>query len=393
LPDRPHLRWLVLVSLAVFASACGGKDETAAGPTPEVVVAPVEQRDVEIYSEWVGTLIGNVNAQIYPKVDGYLLEQAYVDGGTVRAGDLLFQIDPRQFQAALDQARGQLARAQASLGKAEMDVARYRPLAAEGAVSQQELDDAVQARAAFSAQVASARAALEQAQLDLDWAQVKSPIDGVAAIATAQIGDLVSPQTLLTTVSQLDPIKATVQISEVEYLRFAPAWLARQQEQSQGRETRGATLDLILADGSRYPERGTVSVAGLEVNRTTGTIEVQGLFPNPQRLLRPGQFAKVRTATDRIAGALVVPQRAVRDLQGVNLVGVVGPDDKVTLKKVQLGPATGSDYVVSQGLAPGDRIVVEGLQKIRDGMTVKPSAPQASPPPAAASATTPPSGS
>jgi membrane fusion protein (multidrug efflux system) len=268
-------------------------------------------------------------------------------------------------------------------------VKRYTPLAAEGAVSQQELDDAVQARAALSAQVASARAAVEQAQLDLDWTQVKAPITGVAAIATAQVGDLVSPATQLTTVSQLDPIKVVVQLSEIEYLRFAPAWIARQQEEAAGRSTVGAVLELVLADGTPYPERGHASVAGLAVKETTGTIEVQGLFPNPHGLLRPGQFAKVRATTDRLPQALVIPQRAVRDLQGANLVAVVGPDDKVSLKKVQLGPPTGSDYVVTEGLAPGDRVVVEGVQKVRDGMAVKAVAAAA---PKAAAAPSPPAG-
>jgi len=310
-----------------------------------------------------------VNAQIYPKVQGYLLKQAYRDGSPVKEGDLLFQIDPRQFQASLDEANGQLARARATLEKNALDVARYTPLAAEGAVSQQELDNAVQARAASSAQVDSARAAVEQARLNLQWTEVKSPISGVAAIATAQVGDLVSPQTQLTSVSQLDPIKVTFPISEIEYLRFAAA--IREREASDQREAAEA-LELILADGSVYPLRGRVIVAGLAVTTTTGTIDLQGEFPNPQNLLRPGQFAKVRAVTARRNDALLVPQRAVRDLQGVSQVAVVGADDKVSFKKVTLGPSQGSDFVVESGLAAGERVVVEGLQKIREGMLVKP---------------------
>jgi membrane fusion protein (multidrug efflux system) len=317
----------------------------------------------------VGTTTGYVNAQIYPKVQGYLMKQAYHDGSVVQEGDLLFEIDPRQFQATLDEARGQLARARAALVKHETDVARYTPLAAQGAVSQQELDNAVQARAASAAQVDSARASVEQARLNLEWSQVKSPIMGVAAIASAQVGDLVSAQTLLTSVSQLDPIKVTFPVSEIDYMRAAER--VRQVEAT-GQADAAADLELILANGERYPERGRFRVAGLAVTTTTGTIEVQAEFPNPNNLLRPGQFAKVRAITSRLAGAVVVPQRAVRDLQGLNQVAIVGAEDKVAFKNVTLGPATGSDYVVTAGLSGGERVVIEGLQKIRDGTVVKP---------------------
>ena len=363
---------LVFLLLAGVQLACEKQDVGLAGPPLDVVVATVAKQDVEIYSEWVGTTTGYVNAQIYPKIQGYLLKQAYRDGGVVQEGDLLFQIDPRQFQATLDEAAGQLARARAALAKYQMDVSRYTPLAAEGAVSQQELDDAVQARAGSAAQVDSARAAVEQARLNLQWTQVKSPITGVAAIASAQVGDLVSPQTLLTSVSQLDPIKVTFPVSEIDYLRFAKR--VRELDEAP-QQDQPANLQLILANGERYPEPGRLSVAGLEVTTTTGTIDVQGVFPNPNNLLRPGQFAKVRAVTDRLPGALVIPQRAVRDLQGLSQVAVVGAEDKVAFKNVTLGPATGSDYVVTAGLAAGERVVVEGLQKIRDGVVVKPVPP------------------
>jgi len=365
----------LLLLLAVAPTACE-KKEAVAEAALEVVVAPVEKRDVEVFMEWIGTTTGYVNAQIYPKVQGYVLQQAYVDGSLVKEGDLLFQIDPRQFQAALDQAQGQLGRARAALGKAEIDVRRYTPLAAQGAVSQQELDNAIQARAAGRAEVESAKAAVEQARLDLQWTQVRSPITGVAAIATTQVGDLVSPTTPLTEVSQLDPIKVNVPISEADYMRFASR---RQESEAEGDATPHRSLELILAGDVRYPERGTVSVAGLAVDATTGTIEVQGIFPNPKNLLRPGQYARVRAVTDSLPGALVIPQRAVRDLQGMSQVAVVSADDKVGFRNVQLGPATGSDYVVEKGLEAGERVVVEGLQKIRDGMVVKPVAAQASP--------------
>lgn len=368
---RPSLSLVVLL-FAGLVSACGEKDVGMAGPAVEVVVMTAAKQDVEIYSEWVGTTTGNVNAQIYPKVQGYLIKQAYHDGSLVQAGDLLFEIDPRQFQASLDEATGQLARARAALVKYQTDVTRYTPLAAEGAVSQQELDNAVQSRAGSAAQVDSARAAVEQARLNLEWAKVKSPITGVVAIASAQVGDLVSPQTLLTTVSQLDPIKVNFPVSEIDYMRFAKR--TRELEATGQAEQRG-DLELILANGERYPEPGRFNVAGLAVTTTTGTIDAQGLFPNPHNLLRPGQFAKVRAVTDRLPGALVIPQRSVRDLQGLTQVAVVGAEDKVTFKNVKLGPATGSDYVVTAGLAAGERVVVEGLQKIRDGVVVKSAPP------------------
>ena len=387
----PRLFAVLLLLAAALTPACGGDSDVAsAGPGPEVVVVPAVQKDVEIYSEWVGTTTGNVNAQIYPKIQGYLVKQAYHDGSVVQEGDLLFEIDPRQFQASLNEASGQLARARAALTKFQTDVNRYTPLAKEGAVSQEELDNAVQARAGASAQVESARAAVEQARLNLQWSQVKSPIRGVAAIASAQVGDLVGPQTLLTTVSQLDPIKVNFPVSEIEYLRFAKRI---REVSATGEAASNAGLQLILANGERYPEPGRFNVAGLEVTTTTGTIDAQGLFPNPDNLLRPGQFAKVRAVTDRIPGAIVIPQRAVRDLQGLSQVAVVGAEDKVSFKTVKLGPATGSDYVVESGLAVGERVVTEGLQKVRDGTVVKPTAPAASaaageaaaPPPAAGS--------
>jgi membrane fusion protein (multidrug efflux system) len=359
----------IALVFAIAAAGCKKEDAALEGPPPEVVVAPVEQKDVDIFTEWVGTTTGFVNAQIHPKIQGYLLKQSYKDGSVVAAGDLLFEIDPRQYQAALDQAKGQLGRAQAALGKSELDVARYTPLVAEGAISRQELDDAIQARAANRAEVDAARAGLENAQLNLAWTKVQAPINGIAAIATAQVGDLVSPQTLLTTMSQLEPIKVTVPISEIEYLKFAK----RLREQEETGTTKGARpLSLILADGSVYAHPGRLYVTGLEVAETTGTITVQGEFPNPENLLRPGQFAKVRAVTDRLPGALVIPQRAVSDMQGASMVGVVDAENKVTLKRVTLGPQTGSNYVVSEGLAPGDRVVVEGVQKIRNGMVVKP---------------------
>jgi len=357
----------LIIAISLGTVACEKKAGTAGGPAPEVLVTSVQKKDVFLDSVWIGTTVGYVNAEIRPKIQGYLLKQSYRDGSVVKAGELLFEIDPRQFKAALDQAVGQLGRAQAALGKSEMDVTRYRPLAAQGAVSQQELDNAVQARSADAAQVASAQAAVEQARLNLEWTSVNSPVTGIAAIATAQIGDLVSPTTLLTTVSQLDPMKVSFPISEDDYLRFAKAIRANQQT---GPAADAPPLELILANGNVYPHPGQFYVTGLDVSATTGTIMEQGLFPNPENLLRPGQFAKIRAATDRRKGALVIPQRGVSQLQGINQVAVVGADNKVEFKSVTLGPRTGSDWIVEKGLEAGEKIVVEGLQKIRNGMTV-----------------------
>jgi len=374
--SRPHGHLVLAAALAL--AGCGEKANPQAAP--EVIVAPVIEKEVPITTEWVGTLKGYVNAEIRPKVSGYILSQAYKEGSLVREGDLLFQIDPKQFQAALDQAQGGLAQAQAVLGKTEIDVKRYRPLVPVGAVSRQELDNAVQANLAARAQVESARAAQEQARFNLEWSRVVSPIDGIAGLAQAQVGDLVGPSgpDPLTTVSKLDPIKVSFNISEQEYLRYA-----ERINEEQGGEKGG--LELILADGSVYPHRGTAIFANRQVDVTTGTITIEGAFPNPGNLLRPGQFARVVAVTRRLAGALVIPQRAVRDLQSLTQVAVVGPGDKVTFRSVELGPAIGTDYVVTAGLRAGDRVVVEGLQRIRDGMPVKPRpAPRSAPAPARA---------
>jgi membrane fusion protein (multidrug efflux system) len=351
--------------------ACGEK-KAAAPPLLEVDVASVEKKDVEIHSEWVGTITGYINADIRPKIEGYLLRQVYKDGSAVKQGELLFEIDPRQYVADLDEAKGQVARTRAVLGRHESDVRRYTPLAAEGAVSEKELDDAIQSRAAARAQLAADLAVLENARLNLEWTKVVSPIDGVAGIAQAQVGDLVKPTTLLTQVSQLDPIKVSVPVSEVEYLRFA----RRAQElEKEGKARDPRALELILADGTTYPEPGRVDVSGLGVTTTTGTIQIQGIFPNSGNFLRPGQFAKVRAVSEKIPDALVIPQRAVRDLQGISQVARVGEGNKVEFVNIELGPSIGSEYVVRKGLKAGDRVVSEGLQKVRDGLEVKPTQP------------------
>ena len=360
------------------------KKEAPAPPPPVVSVAPVIQKDVPIYSDWLGVLDGYVNAEIRPQIEGYLLRQVYKEGTLVHKGDTLFEIDPRQFQAAADQAKGHLAQFQATLANAKTTVARYRPLAAEKAISQQELDDAVTKELTAQANVESTQASLEKAQLNLAWCKVTSPIDGIAGVAKAQVGNLINPQTLMTTVSQVNPIKVYFSPSEMEYL----AWVDKRGPVTKTIEAAAnverGPLELILADGSVYSHRGKPFLVGREVDVKTGTIQLAGVFPNPENILRPGQYAKVRVETNLVKGALLVPQRAVSELQGVFQVGVVGADNKVEIKAVQPGPRVGSLWVVEKGLAPGDRIIVEGLQKVRPGMEVKPEAVAAESAPAAA---------
>lgn len=381
-------RWLATLGVGfavATGSGCERASEKPAPPPLDVQVETVETRDVTLYSEWVGTTTGFVNAQIRPKVQGFLLRQRYKDGDVVKEGEVLFEIDPRQFQAAFDQAVGDLKRAEAALGKSEIDVARYTPLAAQGAVSQQELDNAIQERAANMAQVYSAQAALQQARLNLDWTKVTSPVTGIAGIAIAQLGDLVGETTVLANVAQLDPIKVAFPIGENEYLRFAKR--IAEGTRSADRST-SPPVELLLSDGEKYSRTGEVSVAGLEVSETTGTITIQAYFPNPDYILRPGQYALVRLPTDSRKGAVVIRQRAVNELQGLTQVAVVSPENVVGWRTVALGPRTGSDWIVDSGLAGGETVVVEGLQKIRDGMKVAPT-PWKAPSPATAKAAEP----
>jgi len=359
-------------TLALVLLAACGPGEPPAPPPVDVVVAPVEQRDVPVVSEWLGTTEGQVDAEIRAQVTGIILARKYLEGTVVAEGDLLFQIDPRPYRAAYDQARGELARAEASLGKSELDVARYTPLVAEGAVSRQELDNALQARDAGRAAVEASRAAVEAARINLEFTDVRSPISGIAGVANAQVGDLVAPadRDPLTRVSQVDPIRVAFPVSEREYLKFADRFrLAVQEKQFRG-DSGG--LELVLTDGSVWPHRGRGVPAGLGVDPKTGTILARGEFPNPDQVLRPGLYARVRVVTDEIKGALVVPQRAVAEIQGTYQIAVVGPDDKVSMRVVEMGPRYESGWVVQKGLQPGERVVVEGIQKVRDGVQVAP---------------------
>ena len=375
LTSVPCALGLGLLLAAVWLGGCS-KEQKAAGPPPmDVLVTEVVQKEVPVYGEWIGTLNGLINATIRPQVQGYVLSRNYKEGDVVASGALLFQIDPRQFQAALDEALGDLAKAQAALGKTELDVARYTPLAKQGAVSQQELDNAVQANQSNKAAVDAARAAVVQARLNLEWTKVTSPIQGVSGIAISQIGNLVSPITEMTTVSQLDPIKVVFPVSEQEYLRYARARAREQDAQA----PRAGALELLLAGGSVFPHHGTVTVVGREVDPRTGTLTIEGQFPNPENILRPGGYAKVRAVIDNLDHALVVPQAAVQNFQGTNQLAVVTPENKVEIRNVTTGPRSGLDWVIVDGVKPGEKVIVEGLQKVRGGMTVAPK-PYVAPP-------------
>lgn len=371
---------------ALLLEGCAGSSASVAPPPPpEVLVTPVTQKDVPIYGDWVATLDGYVNANIQPQVSGYLVEQKYREGSFVHKGDILFEIDPRPFQAALDQAqgqlaqaRGQLAQAQAQLALANINVKRDTPLAEARAIAHSQLDNDIQAQAQYEAQVKTtqaniqtAEAAVEQAQLNLGFTHVRSLIDGIAGIATTQIGNLVGPNAVLTAVSQVDPIKVYFPISEQEYLSLA------------GRLRPGGGVDLLrvnstvplqltLTNGAIYPHSGRIVFADRQVNSQTGTIRIVGAFPNPGNILRPGEFGRIRAETSMKRGALLVPQRAVTELQGRYQVAVVGPDNRVIIRSVQVGDRVGPMWIIDSGLQPGERVVSEGTAKVADGTVVTP---------------------
>ena len=357
---------LVLASAAALDLGCA-RTTPAPAPETEVLVTPVIQRDVPIISEWIGTLDGSVNAAIRPKVEGYLRRQVYKEGQYVNAGDLLFEVDTRQFRAALEQANGALGQAEAQHEKSARDVERFTPLAAERAISQQELDDALAAQRNAKAAVASARAVVDQASLNLGWTKVTSPIGGIVGIAKAQVGDLVNTQTLMTTVSTVDPIRVNYGISEREYMRFAESI----NRPNYATTRRGPFLELVLDDGSVFPHQGQAVLVDREVDARTGTMTIKGIFPNPHHILRPGQYAKVRAALDTKTGALLVPQKAVTELQGGFRVVVVGADGKADMRAVEPGERVGSLWVIDKGLKAGENVIVAGLQFVRPGMTVK----------------------
>ena len=430
----------IIVMGIVIVAGRSTKPAQAAPRPVEVQVVQVEQKDVPIYSEWIGTTDGMVNADIKAQVTGYLLKQDYKEGSFVKKGQLLFEIDPRPFQAAIDQANGQvaqfqgqleqanslvalaqaqvaqansqilqsqaqLAQAQANQVKTQLDVNKYAPLAEQKAVTQQDYDNAVQvnvvakaqveaakagvdtarsqlraanaqigtAKAAIATakgQIENARAAVKTAQLNLGFTRIISPIDGIAGIAQAQVGNLISTTSSpLTTVSTVDPIKVYFTLNEQEYLRYTKANLI---EAQQGASEARLELELILSDGSTYPEKGSFYFADRQVDQKTGAIRLAGIFPNPGNLLRPGQYGRVRAVTSTKDEALLVPQRAVTELQGNYQVAVVGSGNKIEIRTVKVADRIGSMWIIEDGVKPGESVVVEGTQKVRPGAVVNP---------------------
>ena len=363
-----------LVSTGILLSALGcsnGNVRAAAPPPPPVVeVAPVIQKNVPVQGEWVGTLEGYVNAQISPQVSGYLIRQDYREGALVKKGQLLFEIDPRPFQGVLDQAKGQLAQAEARMANAEINVKRDIPEAEAHAIPQSQLDTDTQALLAAKAAVEADQAAVEQARINLGYTKVVSLIDGIAGINTVQVGNLVGPASVLTAVSQLSPIKVYFPISEQEYLRMAdgggPGSVDFITHASR------IPLQMTLADGSTYPHPGRIIFADRQVNTQTGTIQIVGEFPNSKNLLRPGQYARVQAPTGNITEALLVPQAAVSQQQGTYQVTVVSADNRAQLRTVQVGPTVGTLWVITSGLKPGERVVVAGAEKTKEGELVNP---------------------
>jgi len=354
---------LLLLGLTV-CTACSSESKKPTPPSPPgVTVATVLQEDVRINQEWVGTMTGNIDAAIRPKVDGFLLKRLYTEGSFVKKGQPLFQLDQRQTQASVEQSQGQFEAAKAALEQAQIDVTRYTPLVAEQAVSQAELDKAQSMEKAATAQVAVAHAALDNSKLNRGWTMVASPVSGIAGIAKVAIGDLMTPNTVMAIVSAVDPIYIDFSITEQDYLRFV--------RDKSGRAA-GRRLQLFLGDGSRFSHPGRALLVNRELDSRTGTIQVRAEFPNPGNVLRPGQYARVRAVTEHRKDALLIPQQAIFESQGIYQVGVVGSDNKVAIRAVKLGPQFGHMWVVDSGLHLGDKVVVDGLQRLRDGMTVSP---------------------
>lgn len=354
---------LLAAFLTMTLVACG-PSKPAAPPPPKVVVAEVIQQDVPITREWVGTLQGSTNAEIRPKVDGFVLKQLYTEGMPVKQGQPLFQLDSRVFKAALDQAKGNLDRAEAALSLANITVDRYTPLVKENAVSQQELDTALSQQRQAKGNLETAKAQLDQAQLNLNWCTVTSLISGIAGMAQIQVGSLVNPLSVLTTVSTVDPIYVDFGISEQQYMNYTEAMKGRPMGET-------PPLSIILSSGQTYPHPGKVIILNRQVDVKTGTITARGEFPNPENLLRPGQYAKVQMVAQMRKGALLVPQEAVRELQGDNQVAVVGADNAVEMRSVNTGERVGRLWVVEKGLQPGEKVIVAGLQMVKSGTKVE----------------------
>jgi membrane fusion protein (multidrug efflux system) len=362
---------IATLAAALALCSCSGKEAPPPAPV-EVIVADVVQKDVPVYMELVGQTKGSQDVEIRARVEGYLDRFFFTEGAFVRKGERLYQIDPKPFETAVAQAKANLATVQARLDQTTITVNRLTPLVAQSAVSRQELDNATANQDAARAQVDAARASLDKSTLDLGYTSIASPLDGVVGTTLVKAGNLVGrgESTLLTTVSQVDPILFRAGISEADYLRIA----RRAEELRAARGDKKTAVQLLLADGTIHPETGRVEAVERAVDPTTGTLAVQITFPNPGRLLRPGQYGRARFESEVKKDALLVPQRAVQELQNLYSLAVVGPDNKVTFRSVKVGPRVDGQWVIEEGLKPGEKVVVEGLQRIRDGATVSPKA-------------------
>jgi len=368
---RQYTGIIVSIIFTLAIAGCGRGNAAIKLPDTEVLVASPVQQDVPVHNEWVATLDGYVNAEIRPQVSGYLIKQNYTEGSVVRKGQVLFEIDPRPFQAVLDRAKGELAQAEAALAKSTIDVDRDTPLAAQKAIPKEKLDNEIQAKRAAEAAVASGRAAVERAELDLGWTKVTSLVDGVAGICEVQMGNLVGPNSHLTSVSQVDPIKVYFPVSEQEYLRAKHL-----SSTGQPMDLFDSEPELILADGTVYPYKGKILLTDRQVDTNTGTIRLVAAFPNPGNILRPGQYGRVRIQTSYKKDALLVPQGAVKELQGGYQIALVGADNKAIIRPVKADEKVGTMWVIADGLKPGDQVIVEGVEKVKDGTPVVPKATQ-----------------
>ncbi len=361
--------------VAIASSGCDKKEAPPAAP-PEVYVADIVQKDVPIYLELVGQTRGSQDVEIRARIEGYLDRVAFTEGSYVRTGDLLYQIDPKPLEATLANAKANLATAQARFDKTVTDVNRLTPLAKQQAVSQQELDNALSARDAAKAMLDAQKAAVDAVVLDLGYTKITAPLDGMVGTTMVKAGNLVGrgESTLLTTISQTDPILFRAGISEAEYLR-----VAKRIQETGVRVGQQAVVELLLADGTAHPQKGRIDAVERAIDPTTGTLAVQFKFPNPQRVVRPGQYGRARFVLESRTAALLVPQRAVTELQNLFSVAVVGTGNKVEFRNVKVGPRVDGLWVIEEGLKPGEKVIVEGLQKVRDGVTVTPKPAAANP--------------
>jgi membrane fusion protein, multidrug efflux system len=362
----------LMALLAIAASGCA-KKEAPAPPPPDVKVASVLQKDVPIYVEAIGQTRGSTEIEVQARVEGFLQTIDFKEGNPVRKGQLLYTIDPKPFEANLAQAKGKLAQAEADLARAKQDVVRYEPLVAKNAISRQEYETAVVVQRAAEASVAAARAGAERADIDLGYTRVLAPVDGLVGKTEVYPGTLVGrgQSTLLTRISQIDTIHVRFTVPERDYLKYARR---NQDRLAKGTVAKSLPFELVLADGSVHPQKGQIVFVDRNVDPQTGTILMEAAFPNPGALLRPGQYARVRAAVELKTGAILVPQRAVSELQGIYNVAVVGGDDTVEMRMVKPAERIGTLWVIDSGLKGGERIVVEGLQKVRPGVKVKPEA-------------------